>query len=243
MFKQKIANLIKYSLRFRYPLPRQLMNGYMEWHLLANMLQDMQINIVLDVGANEGQFAFNLRRIGYYGQIYSFEPVQSAYNKLSARFTKDKQWTGFNYALGSKIDEHFINVPQESTAMSSLLQPSDGSWQIDKQMIQIKTLDSLFDDLVKPLGSPRVFLKIDTQGYDIEVIKGAKNSLPHILCLQSEIANVPMYDSTPSYLDALNLYESFGFRLSGLTEISRINGQVAEMNCLMIKTDARSSLP
>lgn len=235
----RLIDLTKYGLRWGTPIPRQPVSGYLEWTLLRDVLQNYAINCVLDVGANTGQFARNLRRVGYRGHICSFEPTEQAFAALSAGFRADPNWTGYNCALGSENTNRAIHVTVESTAMSSFLQPRDAGWQLQEAVVEIKRLDAVFLDVLAATGlnDPRVFLKMDTQGFDLEVFSGAQNCLDRILGIQSEISVKPVYEGMPHYLDSLRIYQENGFDLYGLAEVVRHPQQnhIIEMNCVMMR--------
>lgn len=235
----KFIDWMKYSLRWGTPLPRQLVGGYLEWTLLRDTLAAYQINCVLDVGANTGQFARNLRRVGYQGHICSFEPVEEAYLTLTTCFRSDSKWAGYNYALGSENTQRTFHVTVEPTAMSSFLQPQDTGWKLREAVVEIKRLDGVFQDVIEAteLKRPRVFLKMDTQGYDLEVFNGAEHCLDQILGLQSEVSVKPVYQGMPHYLDSIRTYESHGFELHGLAEVFRHpqRNNLIEMNCVMMR--------
>ena len=97
----------------------------------------------------------------------------------------------------------------------------------------------LFADLVRPLVHPRVFLKMDTQGYDLEVIRGATGCLGGIVAMQSEVSVQPLYDGMTHYTDALAHYEELGFTLMHLALVTRGNthGNVVEYDALMARLD------
>jgi hypothetical protein len=80
-----------------------------------------------------------------------------------------------------------------------------------------------------------VFLKMDTQGFDLQVFAGAKRSLPKVLALQSEISIQPIYEGVPEYLEALEVYTKAGFVISGLYPVSRDKDTLAliELDCVM----------
>lgn len=235
----KLLDLVKYGLRWMTPLPRQPVNGYLEWTLLRDILRDHAINCVLDVGANTGQFARNLRRVGYRGYICSFEPVKEAYTALSLCFRDDPRWLGYNYALGNENTRQAMNIAVESTTMSSFLPPQSADWKLHQAMVEMKRLDEVYESLIAATGLqyPHVFLKMDTQGYDLEVFNGATGCIPHILGIQSEVSVKPIYAGMPHYLEALRTYETQGFRLHGLAEVRRDpeQGAIIEMNCVMMR--------
>jgi FkbM family methyltransferase len=234
-----ILNLVKYSLQWGTPLPRQPMSGYLEWTLLRDLLRDHAIDCVLDVGANHGQFARNLRRIGYQGHICSFEPIESDYALLCASFRRDRKWVGYNYALGSQNTKRTFHIAVECTAMSSFLSPQSADWNLREVEVEMKRLDTVFQEVIAATGlrEPRVFLKMDTQGYDLEVFRGAEDCLNQVVGMQSEVAVKPTYAGMPHYLDAIRAYEGRGFELYGLAEASRDPEQnsIIEMNCVMMR--------
>lgn len=193
----------------------------------------------LRIRRRRGQFAVNLRKIGYQHQIVSFEPVPEAFAEMAATFATDRHWEGHNVALGRRSGETTFNVAVESTEMSSILRPRDESWDVRRITVPLMTLDSLFDEAIKDINEPRVFLKMDTQGYDVEVIHGALDSLPRILALQSELAIRPDYLDAPLYLEALALYRELGFEPISLIEAARDarSGIITEFNCVLVRND------
>ncbi len=218
-------------------LPESQLYKLLEWRRLHEMLVQLRINCVLDVGAARGQFAINLRKIGYEGKIVSFEPVPEAFAEMSAVFAGDRKWQGHNVALGRQNGETTFNVAVESTEMSSILLPRHGSWHLRQITVPLATLDAFFDSAITDISDPSVFLKMDTQGYDVEVIHGALRSLPQVVALQSELAIRPDYVGAPLYLEALGIYRDLGFEPISLIEAARDSqsGIITEFNCVLIR--------
>ena len=172
-----------------------LLAKWMEKSHLMDLLERLRINCVIDVGANWGGYARMLRRLGYRGTIYSVEPNPVEFAKLSNLFQKDPQWKGFNIALGGENVRKSFHVADESV-MSSFLVPREAS--VAKSLdVEMKRLDTLFPELIAPLQNPRVFLKMDTQGFDLEVVRGAEGCLGQCLGLQSELSVEPLYNGMP----------------------------------------------
>ena len=209
---------------------------------LAQLLPRLGIDCVLDVGANQGQYGRALRKAGYRGRIVSFEPVQETFRILKSHADKDGDWRVNNYALGAKPGESTIHVTR-ATILSSFRQPNAFSMEkyawgmpiVRDEQVQIRTLDEVFDECLKGLTDPKVFLKLDTQGFDLQVFAGAKRSLPRVLGLQTEISVQPIYEDVPDYLEALAVYKAAGFVMSGLYPVSRDKQTLAciEMDCVM----------
>jgi FkbM family methyltransferase len=205
---------------------------------LKDVLTALRINCVLDVGANKGQFAASLRDIGYEGDITSFEPLRADFQMLEARMHSDPRWRGMNLALGNQDETRTFNVALDSTEMSSFLMPQDRGWNLRRESVEMRKLDSLFPELCALMSQPpRIFLKMDTQGYDVEVVRGAKQSLHQIAGIQSELAVSPLYQGMPTYLQALELYQECGFALMSLAEASRApqDNRLLELNCVMVR--------
>ncbi len=220
-------------------VPEHQLYKLLEWRRLREILDRLAINLIFDVGAARGQFAVNLRKIGYQGRIVSFEPVPEAFAEVCAIFATDPLWEGHQCALGGRCDEMDFHVAIESTEMSSILRPKGDYWQLRKERVSMKTLDSLFDTLIGDIKVPRIFLKMDTQGYDVEVIQGAMNSLPRISAIQSELVIQPDYIGAPLYLEALALYQKCGFQPVSLIEAARNphSGIITEFNCVLVREE------
>lgn len=181
------------------------------------LLQEYGITVVLDVGANTGQYGKELREINYRGKIVSFEPLIPAYEKLAGVAKKDDQWNVHNYALGDVIGKVKINVAGNSFSSSIMgMLPSHeefapDSKYIDEQTADIKTIDSVFSSLCRQ--DERVYLKLDTQGFEKNVLEGAKNSLPYIDTIQIEMSLIPLYQDGLLFDEMYRYLKSFGYVL------------------------------
>jgi len=181
------------------------------------LMKRFNIGIILDVGANTGQFAGNVRKAGYKGEIVSFEPLTEAFSQLEKRTENDKKWIAEKIGLGDFDGESVINISQNLVSSSILnikkehTDAEPESKYIAQEKITIRKLDSIFSKY-EQVGR-NLFLKIDTQGFEKEVILGAVNSLKKITGLQVEMSLVECYDGEMMYDDLKNLIESYGFGL------------------------------
>ena len=205
---------------------------------LRKFFRQFEINCVLDVGANTGGYARLLRRLGYRGKIVSFEPNPDAFAVLRGEFRDDPAWQGQCVALGSSRGRVAFHVATSNNESSFLDRP-EGDWVARVDEVELIPLDALFADLVKPLDRPRVFLKMDTQGYDLEVIRGATACLDGIVAIQSEVSVQPLYEGMTHYTDALAHYESLGYTLMHLALVLRgkKHENVVEYDALMARLD------
>ncbi len=208
---------------------------------LKNILEQGQFDVVLDVGANKGQFAQAVRKAGFTGQILSFEPVASTFASLQKQSQADSMWKVFQLALGEVKEQKKINV-FDASDFSSLLKPSEfGKETFDQlktmreELIEINTLDNFL--LENGLSQyKKIMLKMDTQGFDLSVFRGAKKTLGCICAMVSEVSFAPIYDGMPNYHAALAEYESHGFAITGLFPVTRKSNQaIIEMDCVMVK--------
>jgi FkbM family methyltransferase len=210
---------------------------------LGELLAHLEIDCVLDVGANVGQYHDFLRdRVLFEGTIVSFEPVSRHVTQLSDKAKHDPRWHIEPYALGAQEGSLDINV-MVSDQFSSFLEPDNS--RIDDyddlnvpcrtEAVAVKTVDGLLPGLQARLGFKRPYLKLDTQGFDIEVLEGARQSLPGILALQSEASVIGIYKGMPSYMDTIRYLGGKGFDITGLYPISRDRSlRLIEFDCVMI---------
>jgi len=209
---------------------------------LANVLSNKDIDCVLDVGANSGQYGLFLRSLGYKGYIISFEPVTSVFGSLQENCKKDDKWLCCNFALGDKTEEKNLNV-YKSTVFSSFLAANDYSksiWNslesVRHETVKVHRLDDIWEELTGKLECKNFMLKLDTQGFDKFVFDGAHKCLENISVLQSEMSLIPVYEGMVEAYDVLKAFHSFKYFISGMYPINRDKSlAVIEFDCVLVK--------
>jgi FkbM family methyltransferase len=214
---------------------------------LKTLLRELEIDCVLDVGAHQGEFAALLRDLDYTGQIISFEPVQSTFEILTRARAADRQWSGRNIGLGAEDGELEINIYRGSV-FNSLLKPAeDGTRRfgaatevIGVEKVQIRRLEPILDEILALRPHARLFLKMDTQGYDLQVVRGAGRRIEAIRALQAELAARSTYSGMPSLPEALGELERLGFELTGMFPVAREMDhlRLIELDCVMCRKPA-----
>jgi FkbM family methyltransferase len=216
---------------------------------VSAILRRLEVNCVLDVGANVGQFGRLLRRGGYQGRIVSFEPLGEFATKLRRRADKDRDWHVHEYALGDEETTAEINATP-GASLSSLLPASEfgKEWSPKlersvKQEIRIRRLDNVLDEVLDGVADPRVYLKLDTQGYDVPAFRGAGDRLPEIVAMQSEVSCLPIYEGMPQLEEQLGEYRAAGFDLAGMFPVSmhRPTLRVLEFDAVLVRQEAFSA--
>jgi FkbM family methyltransferase len=208
---------------------------------LDRFLRAFAIDCVFDVGANVGQYGLTLRDIGFSGLIISFEPNPAAFAALLEASSSDKKWIAQNIALDETKKTAIFNVMANSE-FSSLHEPDhSGTAQFhelntvsQRISLETETLDSLFGRLQEHHGFSRPFLKMDTQGHDLKIIRGAETVLKNFIGLQSELSFTQIYADQPSAFEALQHYTSRNFQLTALVQNNHgYFPNLSEMDCIM----------
>ena len=207
------------------------------------IIEKWQIDLVLDVGANTGQFATGLRSF-YSGEIHSFEPVASVFDKLSVAAAADPNWYAHKLALGHEESTQTINV-SNLTVFSSMLKTNEYCEQrfggkalgTKGEVVSVRRLDQLLPQLVPNVDRRRIFLKLDTQGYDNRVFKGLGGKLGCVFALQSEVSLIPVYENMPNWTESVSTYEKAGFGVVGMFPVTRDSGRIIEYDCLFVRVD------
>jgi len=202
------------------------------------------INTLFDIGANSGQYAKEMRKLGYAGKIISFEPLETAYAALAQSASEDENWDAKNFALGHEDTKSVINIAGNSWSSSILTmlpkheENAPESKYVGQQEIEVKTLDSIYNSLVTP-GS-KVMLKIDTQGFEKNVIDGGVNSLKDVIIIQLEMSLVPLYSDEMLFMDMINYLDERGFMLFSIEEgfASPETGQLLQADGIFVRKDA-----
>lgn len=212
---------------------------------LRVLFAQREIDCIVDVGALQGDYGSFVRELGYQGPIVSFEPAPASYAALARNCAADDSWTAYQFALGSRNEVRELNVTR-SADFSSFLERTDYSAETfgahsqveTRAPVEVKRLDDIFDECV-PADARRILLKTDTQGWDLEVIEGARGCLPRVVALQFEVSVNPIYHRMPGYLDALQTVAEFGFALSDLVPVVRDGRHhVVEFDCVMVRPDS-----
>lgn len=185
---------------------------------IVSSLQRFNIDFVIDVGANQGQFASEIRNGGYTGNIVSFEPLSMAHADLQRASNRDAKWDIFpRCALGDHDGEAKINIAGNSTSSSLLpmlnshLTAAPHTAYIDTEAVPLWTLDSVASDYISKFKNP--FLKIDIQGFEWKVLDGAKNILPYMHGVLLELSLLPLYEGQHLWEDLIDRLKNEGFSL------------------------------
>jgi FkbM family methyltransferase len=178
---------------------------------LIDFIENRGVKVVYDVGANVGQFGSGLRRRGYSGKIFSFEPVKSAFDALKSVSATDGSWNVLQCAIGSETGEVWVNV-SVNTQFSSIKSLSAKAASIDPDSGIVgreKVVCTTLDELAASQGP--TLIKIDTQGFEREVLKGATRALSQAAGVFMELPIIDVYDGSWSFLEAIRTMDELGF--------------------------------
>lgn len=184
------------------------------------LIKNLGIDLVLDIGANTGQFGRELRAIGYRGAIVSFEPLTKAFEQLKAASQGDESWQVLNLALGDARNQQQIHLAanSESSSLLAMLPLHEDaapySRYTGEETVQVDTLDAVFDSVCA--GARKIYMKVDTQGYEAQVLRGAARSIDRIDAIQIEMSLAPLYDGQALFGDLYAELTRKGFALVGL---------------------------
>lgn len=206
---------------------------------LTTLFHDLKVDCVFDVGANRGQYRNFLRNhIGYKGPIHSFEPIPELVVELEQAAKVDPNWTIHGYALGTESKTLEFNV-MRSNDFSSFLQPNQTAPREfhsknvpDRHIsVPVKTLS----EILPSIQTNRPYLKLDTQGFDLEVVRGGASVMELFVALQIESSVIPLYEGMPTFSETIQTLEKLGFAISGLFPVVTVKHHLIEFDCVMIK--------
>ena len=232
---KKLFNLVGLEVQRHQPLSDAGAQIY-------QAIRKVKTDIILDIGANAGQFALEIRRKGYDSKIISFEPLISARKKLIEHASKDANWSVHEQAA---IGDHngFIDINISKNSVSSSILPmlsshSDAevnSVYIGSERTPIITLDSVADAYLN--DSSNCFIKIDTQGYESQVLDGAINTLKKAKGILCELSLVPLYEGQHLWKEIIERFEKEGFVLWSLHKAftDKRNGRTLQMDAVFLR--------
>lgn len=207
---------------------------------LVNTLRSRDIGTVLDVGANVGQYATLTRSAGFEGRIISCEPLSGAFAELSGRAQRDSRWVPLNVAVGAEPGTTEIHVSANSFSSSirdmtaSHLDAAPGSEYIAVETVPVTTVDQIVRD--HHVDPERTLLKIDTQGFEHEVLRGAGDLVGRFAAIQLELSFVELYTGQRLYGDLMADMERAGYRVQQIDPgFSDPSGRLLQVDGLFVR--------
>jgi FkbM family methyltransferase len=205
---------------------------------MMEALRRNRVDTVIDIGANAGQFAKELRALGYTGTIHSFEPLPDIANALRSVSAADPLWHVHEYALGDSDGDVSFFVTSNRVS-SSLLQPKEFDLHskvgaVASQLIQvpIRKLSTMAQNELKDVEWERTFLKLDVQGAEEMVLRGAESLLPKLPVLITEVSFQTLYNRSASWLDVMKVCIA-----NGLTVVDFQRGFRDPVACRVLQAD------
>jgi FkbM family methyltransferase len=185
----------------------------------ASSLRKFEIDLILDVGANRGHFASEIRSAGYTGNILSFEPLSKVHIHLLEASKGDPKWEVHpRCALGEEDGEVEINIAGGNSESSSVLpmlashtSAAPKTAYIGKETVPLRKLDSVALEYAARFRNP--FLKIDIQGFEWEALNGAARLLPNMRGALLELSLTPLYEGQHLWQELIARMEDNGMIL------------------------------
>ncbi|WP_375000992.1 FkbM family methyltransferase [Aeromicrobium sp. CTD01-1L150] len=211
---------------------------------VARTLSALGVDTVLDVGANVGQYAALVRGAGFEGRIISCEPLSGAHAGLSSRSERDDGWLALHVAVGAEPGTAKINVAANSFSSSlrnmtqAHLSTAPGSRYVATETVPVTTVSQLVRD--HGIDPATTLLKIDTQGFEDEVLTGADELVGRLAAIQLELSFVELYEGQRLFDDLVARMSSHGYRIQQLEPgISDADGRLLQVDGLFVlDTDA-----
>lgn len=189
-----------------------------KWKYQWNIVCDYNINTVLDIGANTGQFAQMIHELLPTAKIISFEPLKECFEELQKNMTNIPSSVAVNMALGDCESNTQINKCM-FTPSSSLMDMTDThkkAWphtaEHQTEEIIIKRLDDITSEI--PYDGPTL-IKMDVQGFELKVIKGGLDTLSNVLLVAIETSFVELYKNQPLFDEIYIAMRELGFSYIG----------------------------
>jgi FkbM family methyltransferase len=222
----------------RKGIPRFVDHGPHEPHVnRARIMRRREIDLVLDIGANEGQYGVELRSTGYAGRIVSFEPASEAFAALERTSCADALWDCHRYAIGDGNRDVRLHVAAASAYSSLLPLPENGERTrlMSVEVVPARRLDTLFDGLAE---GQKALLKIDVQGFELKVLGGAGRLLDDLEAVEVELSVVEVYPGQALYREVLDLLEGRGFSLVGVDPgfTDKESAELLQLDALLVRS-------
>ena len=184
------------------PLIEKIVNPLSTFHhkRIFMHLRDLDIDKIIDVGAHKGEFLENMLKIQKVNSFYAFEPQKNIFKELNKKFARNKKVKLFNCAIDKEISNKKLKINKISMK-SSLAEVNENSLYLKfinflaqsksnfegEYEVQTNTVDKIFEGI----NLQKSLLKIDVEGFEINVIKGSQMKLEEIsfILLENQFGN------------------------------------------------------
>lgn len=204
------------------------------------VLETHGIDLVLDGGANRGQYAGRLRDYGYGGRIVSVEPGAEAFALLQAASAGDPSWEAVRCALGGEPGEATLRITANSVSSSLRtacpgMDAVPGSEEVARETVRVTTAAALLREHGAEATAP--MLKLDVQGAELTALEGAGEALGSFAALEVELALTPLYAKQPPAHELMAWLAARGFRPVGVSPntIDPRTGHLIEVDALFAR--------
>jgi FkbM family methyltransferase len=212
----------------------------------SRLLGARRIDLVLDVGANEGNYGEGLRRGGYRGRIVSFEPLTSARRELERRAATVPGWETLPFALGETAGTRAFHIAGNSVSSSLLpmsarhVASAPESAYTTEEPVDVRRLDDVAPDLIRP--GERVWLKVDAQGSELPILRGAEQTLERVEVVETELSLVELYEGQALFGDMLDHLTARGFSALSLEPLfsDPVTGELLQVDGVFARLEPRS---
>lgn len=214
------------------------------YQLRNRILAQNNISLTLDAGAAVGDYILQLRRSGYTGRVISFEPMAAPYATLRQRAGRDPygKWEAIQCGLAAESGYAEIHVSENSVSSSLLplteahTSIADPVGYVAKERIALRPLADFADKIA---AADRVFLKMDVQGYEYEVLRGAGEVLNQVRVIECELSLAPMYKGQMLYREMIAEFEKRGFETFSFTRgcCDWNTGKLLQMDGIFVRSD------
>lgn len=228
--------------------PQAVKNMYEEWEVahLRQLFKHYSVDCVFDIGANEGQYARMLRnKVGFKGLVVSFEPNPDLVRQLRKDAGDSPNWLIEDVAVSTDDGTATFNIMKRHT-FSSLSAPRHDEVDLFTKLNQVtKQVEVRTENLATTMARlrgvhkfQRPFLKMDTQGFDVQIVQAAPDTVREFIGLQSELAVKKLYEDSVDFRDAISVYEKCGFELSAFVPNNAGHfPRLVEVDCIMVRSD------
>lgn len=237
-----IKNIVEKFLKIFDLKLIKIVDQFNNSYRLTLAFKEQKINYIFDVGANEGQFAKDIRFYGYKNKIISFEPLKTEHEKLKLNSQNDENWLVYKRcAVGNKNSKIEINVSKNSVSSSILkmhkehIDVAPDSRPVEIQIINQKKLDDIFEELKDK--DKNYFLKIDVQGYEQQVLEGAEKVISNFKGLLVEVSLADLYKGQKPWNEMINNIQNLGFKIWSIDRgfTNKKNGKTLQVDLVFFR--------